>query len=141
MPRRVSPLLPPFGWDSYILPADPVQTARYLIEHVGGVREAQQAVKAAAKKMRREAIAARKAAGREKGGRPPDPNIELWIIEAAKLQQREKLSKTAAFERLADQLCLPYAKAAKKAFVRNLLRKTRGHESIAEFFATKPPRR
>jgi hypothetical protein len=99
--------------DSYVLPADPVKTAGYLIQQTGGVKQAHDAVTAAAKLV-----------PRRKGGRPPDPNIAFWVYVA--VSNNDARSKTDAFKRLADKMFEPHAAPAKRAFIRNLERKAKG---------------
>jgi hypothetical protein len=124
MPRRTRDVLdvssvPPTG--SYILPADPVKTAGYLIKQAGGVKQARSAVAAAAKLDRRPAH------------RPALGNDFVWLCLAANRQRDQKIkTKTEAIRCVAGEQFPAHAEPAKKQFVRRLLRKL-GKQPLQDF--------
>jgi hypothetical protein len=109
-----------------------VKTAELLIEQAGGVKQARQAFAEAIERKQRAAKSNRKAAGREKGGRPETGNDLFWLHTAADLARKYKLKKTAAIKRVATVQFPPQAKRRRAAFVNRLLRKL-GKQPLSNF--------
>lgn len=98
-----------------IVSEDATETARYLIQHAGGVQAAHDAVTRAAKKQK------------QKHGRPASADT-FWLLIADSIQRRDGCSDNAALNRIAD---LVDANGDKISKVRRLRRKL-GGKTLAE---------
>jgi hypothetical protein len=102
-----------------ILSEDATDTARFLIQHAGGVQAAHDAITRAAKLQRK-----------HDHGRRPIADMH-WLLIADGIRKRERCSDSAAIKRVADLCFKDSAEDEKNRLTRRLHRKLSGKSLAA----------